>query len=298
MQPILVALVAGLASVASSQQATPPHHEAHGDELGAVNFRRPALRPPRPSSSAASRCCTRTGSATPARRSGAVLEKDPGCAIAYWGLALDLLGNTLSAPPSRQNARRRLGVAGEGARSPGEDGARARVARRGPRVFPRSRDGARCDAAAGLQRRDGTAGRALSGRFRSAGVLRADAAGVGAEDGRHLRQPARSRRRCSSRSYARASAASGHHALPDSRLRLRAVRGARHPGGAALCGDRAGGASRAAHAGAHLLDGRPVGGLDHVESVGARDSAGLLPRGGLHRVRAPAAGAGQQRRRR
>jgi hypothetical protein len=33
-----------------------------------------------------------------------VLEKDPGCAIAYWGLALDLLGNTLSGPPSRPNA--------------------------------------------------------------------------------------------------------------------------------------------------------------------------------------------------
>jgi hypothetical protein len=30
-----------------------------------------------------------------------VLEKDPGCAIAYWGLALDLLGNTLSGSPSR-----------------------------------------------------------------------------------------------------------------------------------------------------------------------------------------------------
>jgi tetratricopeptide (TPR) repeat protein len=35
----------------------------------------------------------------------AVLEKDPGCAIAYWGIALDLQGNTLSSPPSAQNAR-------------------------------------------------------------------------------------------------------------------------------------------------------------------------------------------------
>jgi tetratricopeptide (TPR) repeat protein len=34
----------------------------------------------------------------------AVLEQDPGCVIAYWGLALDLLGNTLSAAPSRQAA--------------------------------------------------------------------------------------------------------------------------------------------------------------------------------------------------
>ncbi len=34
-----------------------------------------------------------------------VLEKDPGCAMAYWGIALDLLGNTLSSPPSAQAAR-------------------------------------------------------------------------------------------------------------------------------------------------------------------------------------------------
>ncbi|HYN09006.1 MAG TPA: hypothetical protein VES67_16605 [Vicinamibacterales bacterium] len=35
----------------------------------------------------------------------AVLEKDPTCAMAYWGIALDLLGNTLSAPPSPARAR-------------------------------------------------------------------------------------------------------------------------------------------------------------------------------------------------
>jgi tetratricopeptide (TPR) repeat protein len=34
-----------------------------------------------------------------------VLERDPGCAIAYWGIALDLLGNTLAAPPSRESAQ-------------------------------------------------------------------------------------------------------------------------------------------------------------------------------------------------
>jgi tetratricopeptide (TPR) repeat protein len=34
-----------------------------------------------------------------------VLQRDPDCAIAYWGLALDLLGNTLSSPPSRANAQ-------------------------------------------------------------------------------------------------------------------------------------------------------------------------------------------------
>src|SRR5262245_35374331 len=33
-----------------------------------------------------------------------VLERDPSCAMAYWGIALDLLGNTLGAPPSPQAA--------------------------------------------------------------------------------------------------------------------------------------------------------------------------------------------------
>ena len=35
----------------------------------------------------------------------AVLQQDQSCAIAYWGIAVDLLGNTLAAPPSRANAQ-------------------------------------------------------------------------------------------------------------------------------------------------------------------------------------------------
>ena len=34
-----------------------------------------------------------------------VLEKDPSCAIAYWGIAIDLLGNSLAGAPSAQNAQ-------------------------------------------------------------------------------------------------------------------------------------------------------------------------------------------------
>ena len=34
-----------------------------------------------------------------------VLAQDPSCTIAYWGVALDLLGNTLSAPPSATAAK-------------------------------------------------------------------------------------------------------------------------------------------------------------------------------------------------
>ena len=33
----------------------------------------------------------------------AVLQQDPNCAMAYWGIAVDLLGNTLSAPPPPKN---------------------------------------------------------------------------------------------------------------------------------------------------------------------------------------------------
>jgi tetratricopeptide (TPR) repeat protein len=34
-----------------------------------------------------------------------VLQKDPNCAMAYWGIALDLLGNSLSAPPQAKDAQ-------------------------------------------------------------------------------------------------------------------------------------------------------------------------------------------------
>src|SRR5258708_29799802 len=33
-----------------------------------------------------------------------VLQQDPNCAIAYWGIAMDQLGNSLVGPPSRANA--------------------------------------------------------------------------------------------------------------------------------------------------------------------------------------------------
>jgi len=33
-----------------------------------------------------------------------VLRQDPTCAIAHWGIAMDLLGNTLAGPPTRENA--------------------------------------------------------------------------------------------------------------------------------------------------------------------------------------------------
>ncbi len=42
---------------------------------------------------------------TAGRTFRAILEKDPNCAMAYWGIAVDLLGNTLSGPPAPKDAQ-------------------------------------------------------------------------------------------------------------------------------------------------------------------------------------------------
>src|SRR5215471_3452929 len=34
-----------------------------------------------------------------------ILQQDPACAIAYWGVAMDYLGNTLVGPPTRADAQ-------------------------------------------------------------------------------------------------------------------------------------------------------------------------------------------------
>jgi tetratricopeptide (TPR) repeat protein len=39
------------------------------------------------------------------RKFEAILQQDPTCAMAYWGVAMDLLGNTLAATPSRADAQ-------------------------------------------------------------------------------------------------------------------------------------------------------------------------------------------------
>ena len=88
------------AAISVSPSATAQHHE-----LGKVSF---------PTScNAAVQADFETGVAMlhsywfnyAGKQFRAVLEKDPGCAMAFWGIALDLLGNTLSSPPSAQNAR-------------------------------------------------------------------------------------------------------------------------------------------------------------------------------------------------
>ena len=90
--------------LASASVAVPPARAQH-HELGKVSF---------PTScSAAVQAEFETGVAMlhsywfnyAGKTFRAVLEKDPTCAMAYWGVALDLLGNTLSSPPPAQAAR-------------------------------------------------------------------------------------------------------------------------------------------------------------------------------------------------
>ena len=85
-------------------------------------------------------------------------------------------------------------------------------------------------------------------------------------------------------------AASRHHALFDSRLRLRAVCRARHPGRATIRCDRAGSAARPPHAGTHLLDGRTLGGFDRVQPLALEIQPDYYHAVRLHGVRASSAG--------
>jgi hypothetical protein len=39
------------------------------------------------------------------RKFEAILQQDPNCAMAYWGVAMDLLGNTLATTPTRADAQ-------------------------------------------------------------------------------------------------------------------------------------------------------------------------------------------------
>ena len=51
----------------------------------------------------------------------AVLQQDPNCAMAYWGIAVDLLGNTLVGPATAKKSPDGLGSAREGAGNRGEN---------------------------------------------------------------------------------------------------------------------------------------------------------------------------------
>ncbi len=66
-----------------------------------------------------------------------VLRQDPNCAMAYWGIALDRLGNTLAVVPPAGGCGGRLGRARKGARDRRENPARARLDRGIERLLSR-----------------------------------------------------------------------------------------------------------------------------------------------------------------
>ena len=84
-----------------------------------------------------------------------VLRQDPNCAMAHWGIALDLLGNSLATVPPRADAEAAW-AALEKAREVGaQDAARARLDRGVERLLSGPRQKPSQCPARRLQQRDG-----------------------------------------------------------------------------------------------------------------------------------------------
>jgi tetratricopeptide (TPR) repeat protein len=96
--------LAASAAANSLQQPSTPHAESHEEALGTVTFLNSCAPAVQAEFQRGVAMLHSYWFGYAGKTFRGVLERDPGCAMAYWGLALDLLGNTLSAPPSRQNA--------------------------------------------------------------------------------------------------------------------------------------------------------------------------------------------------
>jgi hypothetical protein len=101
---LLLGLVAAVVTSSPRQQPTSPIHDGHGGDLGTVDFATSCTPDAHAEFQRGVAMLHSYWFGYAGKTFRSVLEKDPECAIAYWGLALDLLGNTLAAPPSRQNA--------------------------------------------------------------------------------------------------------------------------------------------------------------------------------------------------
>ena len=71
------------------------------------------------------------------RKFEGILKQDPTCAMAYWGVAMDYLGNTLGNYTDASRGAGGLGSTRKSAGCRGEDAARARLDRGAERLFPR-----------------------------------------------------------------------------------------------------------------------------------------------------------------
>jgi hypothetical protein len=112
-----------------------------------------------------------------------VLRQDPTCAMAHWGVAIDILGNILVGPPTRENAN----VAWlelEKARAIGAKTERERDWIEALSAYYRDSDKTPVNTRLAADHA------ALSGRLRSAGILRAHLAGRGVARGHDVCRPA------------------------------------------------------------------------------------------------------------
>ena len=186
-----------------------------------------------------------------------VLQRDPECAMAYWGDRHDPAHQSVLAA-ARAEPGRRLGGAGAGAAARRQERARGRLHRRALGVLPRCRDQGSSHAGPRVRAGDGAAPRPLSGRSRGRDLLCARAQRRRAADRQDLRQAARGGRDPGGGGRAPAGP-SGRGALPDPYLRLPAAGRPRARGGRPLRRARRLGAARAPHAVAHLHAARPSG---------------------------------------
>ena len=232
---------------------------------------------------------------TAGRTFRAILEKDPNCAMAYWGMAVDLLGNTLSGPPAPKDAQAawELLEKARAARAPTEREQGWLEALRG---YYRGHDSIPLET---RLRTYNAAMEKLAARYPEdfeaqvfyALTLQASAPSADVTYANQLKSA-----HMLEKLYEQNPQHPGVSHFIIHAYDYRATGARRHSGGAPLRRDRARGAARAPYAVAHLFHGGAVGRLDRVEPVVARDSTRLLPRRGLHGVRAPAAGAGRQGR--
>ena len=221
-----------------------------------------------------------------------VLQQDSRCVMAYWGLAVNSLGNSLASAPSAKDAR---------AASEALDRARALGAR-----TPRERDWIEAIGAY-YQNHESTpvdarllaytrAMEQITQRYPDdfegwtyyALTLQASAPKQDRTYANQLKSA-----EILERSVQAEPRASGRRPLPGARLRLSAPGGARHRHRAPLRSHRAGGAARPAHALAHLLDGGDVARVHRVEPLRAAGPARVSPRHRLHRLRAAPARPGR-----
>ena len=233
----------------------------------------------------------------------AITETEPGCAMAYWGLAMSIRRKPPD-PGQCRDPEARGGGHREGQGRQCSDPARAGLDRRTRHVPSRPRHGRPSDACPRLRESHGATIPAVPGRQR----------------GHVFRTPSPSTRRPRpDKTYARqlkAGATSSKrfaqqpdhpgvahyiiHSYDDQPLAARALPAARHD-----AGHRTLSAARAPHALTHLHSARPVGPCDHVEQSCRGGHQGVRceepPRpdplatpAGLPDPRAPAAGAGRR----